>query len=75
MLKKVLLELLRNDGVDDWSDFAVSEFGLGLSFVLWVWVFDRDDAGKTFAAVLGGEVVLFLLKEFELSGVVVDDFA
>gem|GEM_PF-5619775 len=75
MFEKVLFELLRNDGVDDWSDFAISKFGLGLSFVLWVWVFDRDDAGKTFAAVLCGEVVLFLLKELELSGVVVYDFA
>jgi hypothetical protein len=73
VLQQEFLEIIADDGRDDLPNFGVAEFGLGLAFVLRVRVFDRDDAGKTFAAIVAGEVVLVFFEEFELTGIVVKD--
>ena len=40
-----LTQTFANDGGDDLSDLGVTKFGLGLSFVLWVRMFNGDDRG------------------------------
>jgi hypothetical protein len=72
VLHQILHELIADDGRDDLADFGVAKFGLGLAFILRVRVFHRDDAGQTFAAIVGREVRLFVFEEFELMGVIID---
>jgi hypothetical protein len=73
VLEKVLVELFAHDGGDNLTNFAIAKFGLGLAFVLRVRMLDGNDASQTFAAVVGREVGIFLIEEFELVSVLVDD--
>ena len=39
---EIILELLAGDLLDDAIDFAIGEFGLGLTLEAWFWYFNRN---------------------------------
>ena len=67
------LKLIANDALDDAIDFAVGEFGFGLSLKAWFGNFDRDDGGEAFADVVAGDGWVFFFDETVGLGEIVDD--
>ena len=55
------------------NHFRVSKLGLGLTFKLWVWMFNRDDSSQTFTNIIPCQIIIFFFENLILTCIVIND--
>ena len=72
MFLKINFQRFRKNGFDRRAGFRIAELAFGLSFELRIAEFHADDGRESFAHVVAGEVIVFLLQDAFCAGVGVE---